>query len=174
MPAPRRLIARSVPADTLTDQRAHTLRGTRLGAVVRTLNPLVRALLASPLHWPLSRWFLLLSWIGPQTGRPHATPVSYVLDDGNVYATTGDSWWHNVVRAPEVTVRIRGRAHHARVVPIENADRSVAEHERLFERHPFFRRLARMPAGKGGHPDRQTIRGSVEAGRTLLVIDIVD
>jgi hypothetical protein len=157
---------------SLTDQRAHTLRGTRLGAVVRGLNPVVRALLASPFHWLLSRWFLLLSWIGPETGLPHSIPVSYVLDGGHAYATSGDTWWHNVVRAPKVTVRIRGRTHPAQLVAIEDPDQSVAEHERLFERHRFFRRLARIPAGKGGHPDRQAIRGSVEAGRTLLMIDV--
>jgi hypothetical protein len=131
-------------------------------------------LLASPFHWPLSRWFLLLSWIGPETGKPHSTPVSYVLDSGRAYLTTGDTWWHSVVRAPDVTVRIRGRRRPAHLVVIENPDQSIAEHERLFERHPFFRRLARIPAGPNGHPDRQAIRGSVEAGRTLLLIEFAE
>jgi hypothetical protein len=130
----------------------------------------MRRLLASPLHAPWSRWFLLLSWAGPRTGRVHTIPVSYVPDEGHAFATTGDGWWRTLARARDVAIRLRGRRLAATVVPVTDPGRSAEEHARLFRQHPFFRRLAGIPAS-GGVPDEEAIRRSVAAGRTLLRID---
>ena len=149
---------------------APQLQGTPLGAVLHALNPVMRAVLASPLHPVLDRWFLLLRWVGPRTGQPHAIPVSYVQEHGHIYATTGDGWWRNVVRAPSVDVTLRGSSQSAHLVPVEESGQSAAEHMLLFRRHPFFRRLAGIPT-QNGEPDPAAVRRSVDAGRTLLRID---
>lgn len=148
------------------------LRGTRLGAVLRRLNPLVRAVLSSPLHWPLSKWFLLLRWDGPRSGKPHAIPVSYVIERGHAYATTGDAWWHNAVAGSNVGVIVHGATFGAAIVPITDARESAAEHELLFRRHPFFRRLAGIPSRPDGSPIPEAVQRSIGAGRTLLRIDL--
>ena len=83
---------------------APALRGTWLGTLLRYLNGPMRLVLGSPFHWPLSRWFMVLRWVGSRTGRAHAIPVSYVLEQGGVYATTGDGWWQNAMRAGDVSV----------------------------------------------------------------------
>lgn len=147
------------------------LRGTWLGRLLRLWNPFMVRLLASPVHWPWSRWFLLLSWAGHRTGRVHTTPVSYVTDGQRIYATTGDSWWHNAVRSPAIEVRLRGRRLSARLVAVTDADESAREHARLFAEHPFFRRLAGIPA-RSGVPDDAAVRRSIAAGRTLLRLDL--
>ena len=85
------------------------LRGSWLGALLRFLNPVVRLILASPLHWPLSRWFLLVSWTGAKTGQTHTTPVSYVRDGGALFVTTGDRWTRFAVGNPTFRVRYSGR-----------------------------------------------------------------
>ena len=72
------------------------LRGSLLGVLLRAWNPFMKVILRSPLHWPLSRWFAVLSWTGRKSGRRYSTPVSYVLNDSAAYVTTGDRWWHNV------------------------------------------------------------------------------
>ncbi|MBA3689675.1 MAG: hypothetical protein H0W81_12760 [Chloroflexi bacterium] len=72
---------------------APALRGTLLGALLRLWNPLMRRLLDSPVHWPLSRWFAVLAWSGRRTGRRYSTPVSYVREGTTAYVTTGDRWW---------------------------------------------------------------------------------
>jgi hypothetical protein len=153
-------------------QDAPALQGTQLGRLLHFLNPVMRAVLASPLHPVLSRWFLLLRWRGPRTGQPHAIPVSYVQEHGHLYATTGDSWWRNAIRSPSVQVTLRGASQAARLVPIEDSAESAAEHQLLFRRHPFFRRLAGIPARREGAPDPQAVRTSVDAGRQLLRIDL--
>jgi hypothetical protein len=148
------------------------VRGTWLGRLLHLLNPVMRVLLASPLLGLVSRWFLLLRWKGPKTGRLHAIPVSYVEEGDHAFATTGDSWWHNVVGGRKVDVVVRGEEQPAQVVRLPNRELSASTHERLFRLHPFFRRLAGIPALRSGRPSRAAVRKSIEAGRTLLRIDL--
>ncbi|MBA3689676.1 MAG: hypothetical protein H0W81_12765 [Chloroflexi bacterium] len=42
------------------------------------------------------------------------------------------------------------------------------EHERLFRDHPWFRRLAGIPAGRDGTPDSSALDRAVAAGRVLV------
>lgn len=147
------------------------LRGSWLGRLLRVWNPFMRRLLASPLHWPWSRFFVLLSWAGPRTGKVHSIPVSYVTEEGKVFATTGDSWWRTVARAHDVRFRFRGQWLPGTVVAVTDPDRSAEDHARLFRQHPLFRRLAGIPTTSTGAPDDAAIRRSIAAGRTLLRID---
>jgi hypothetical protein len=151
---------------------APALRGTWLGVLLRLLNRPMRLALGSPLHWPLSCWFVLISWVGPKTGKRHVIPVSYVVEDGDVYATTGDHWWRSAIDAAEVSVTLRGHKRRAQITPVEAGERSAVELERLFGRHKFFRRLAGIPAAADGRPDPVAVRRSVDAGRALLRIDV--
>lgn len=100
----------------------------------------------------------------------HTIPVSYVMDGGHVFATTGDGWWRTVVRARDVAIRLRGQWMPATVIPVTDLDQSAEDHARLFRQHPFFRRLAGIPRTHGD-PDDAAIRRSVSAGRTLLRIE---
>jgi hypothetical protein len=144
------------------------LRGTWLGALLRVLSPVMRLVLASRLHWPLSRWFALLSWSGPRTGRAHTIPVSYVTDDGAVYVTTGDRWWRNV-DGQAVRVRLAGHWYEGRATAIKDPAESLAEHDRRFQERPFFRRLAGIP-GAGRGADLSALERAIAAGRTLIRI----
>jgi len=148
------------------------LRGSWLGTLLRAWNPFMRPLLASPLHWPLSRWFMLLSWTGTKTGENRTTPVSYVAEGRHVYVTTGDRWWRNAVRAGTVSIRLKGREYTGRLAAVEDAQESIQQHARLFRERAFFRRLAGIPEISLGEPDIDAIRRSVSAGRTLLRIEL--
>ncbi len=150
---------------------APALRGTWLGRLLHLLNPLMRALLASRAHWPLSRWFVLLVWKGPRTGQPRSIPVSYVREGNRLWLTTGDTWWQNVVRSPDVTVRLRGQSRPAMLTPIEG-EASRDDHARLFRRHRWFRMLAGVPAGQHGSPDMDALSRSIHNGRTLIRVDL--
>ena len=149
-----------------------TLRGTPLGTLLRFLNPFMKRLLASPLHWPLSRFFMLLSWTGRKTGVAYTTPVSYVREGDRLWVTTGDRWWRNVTGGGPVRVRLAGRERAGWAVPLVDRDESVAEHARLFRERPFFRRLAGLPGGPSGGADRADVARAVDAGRVLVRIDL--
>jgi hypothetical protein len=117
------------------------LRGSVLGAVLRAWNPAMRVLLGSPVHWPLSCWFAVLSWTGRKTGRRYSTPVSYVREGSTAWITTGDRWWHNLAGGAPVAIRLRGRWHEGRGVAVTDRVDSLREHRRLFAENAWFRRL---------------------------------
>ncbi|MGI8703993.1 MAG: hypothetical protein ACR2JZ_05730 [Candidatus Limnocylindrales bacterium] len=145
-----------------------TLRGTRLGTVLRLWNPIMKRPLAPRLHLPWSRYFLLLSWTGRKTGARYTTPVSYVRGAGGLYLTTGDRWWRNVAGGGPVELRLLGRRRAAWATPITDRDASVSLHEQLFRDHPWFRLLAGIPAEATGGPDHAEVARSVDAGRVLV------
>ena len=112
------------------------LRGSVLGTVLGALNPVMRVLLDSPLHWPLSRWFAILAWTGRRSGRRYSTPVSYVREGSTAWITTGDAWWHNLESGAPVDMRVSGRWHSAHGMAVTDRATSLFEHERLFREHP--------------------------------------
>lgn len=132
----------------------------------------MRALLGSPMHWPLSRWFAVLSWTGRRSGRHYTTPVSYVREGSTIWLTTGDRWWHNLTDAAPIAIRIRGRWHDGLGRAETDRVESHREHERLFRQHPWFRRLAGIPGVRGGGPDPDALDLALAAGRVLVRIDL--
>lgn len=151
--------------------KSPALRGTWLGALLRVLNPVILRLLASPLHWPLSRWFLLISWTGAQTGGTHSTPVSYVRDQAGIFVTTGDRWPRFAVGNPTFRVRYRGRWSSAAAVLVADPEDSRPGHVRIFEQHGWFRFLAGIPKAHG-HTDEAAVVRAIAAGRKLIRIDL--
>ncbi|MEE3327758.1 MAG: nitroreductase/quinone reductase family protein [Myxococcota bacterium] len=61
------------------------------------LNPVVRGLLRSPLHRVGSRNLALLCYRGRRSGRPYATPLSYVREGSTVrfLSSRQTRWWTN-------------------------------------------------------------------------------
>lgn len=148
------------------------LRGSILGAVLSAWNPAMRALLRSPLHWPLSRWFAVLSWTGRKSGRRFSTPVSYVREGSTAWLTTGDRWWHNLTDGAPVAIRIRGRSYEGHGLAVTDRVESRLEHDRLFRQHAWFRWLAGIPRGPQGGPDPDALDRVLAAGRVLVRIDL--
>ena len=148
------------------------LRNTLLGTVLRLLNPMMRLLLGSPLHWPLSRWWILLRWRGPDTGEPHTIPVSHIREGDTLLVTTGDRWWQRLERSPEVKARVSGRWRPVRASIVHDRETAVSEHVRLFRRHAWFRILAGVPRRPRGGPDPEAVARAVDAGRTLVRLEI--
>ena len=85
----------------------------------RTANPVVRAVLSSPLHPLLSRGPALITVTGRRSGRRYTFPVGYRQDGDRVTVNVGaparKRWWRNLRDQDRVEMRIRGkrRAGHA-------------------------------------------------------------
>jgi hypothetical protein len=142
------------------------LRGTLLGHLLVLWNPIMKRLLQSPLHWPLSRWFAVIEWTGRRSGRRFSTPVAYLLRGDEVWVTTGDAWWRNLHANPRMRVWLSGMRVEGEAAPVTDPQESVRLHLAMFEIRPFFARLAGLPP----RPSRPEIAGSVEAGRVLVRI----
>ena len=78
----------------------------------RTANPVVRALLRSPLHGSLSRGLALITVTGRRSGRRYTFPVGYRQDGDRVTVNVGwpqrKDWWRNLRQGGPVEMRIRG------------------------------------------------------------------
>ncbi|MFC9249549.1 nitroreductase/quinone reductase family protein [Streptomyces sp. NPDC057136] len=78
---------------------------------------------------------LLLTTTGARTGRPHTTPLGYVVDGdrllvvgSNLGARSHPAWYHNLLAHPVVGVEVGTEEFQAIAVPAEGARR-----DRLFE-----------------------------------------
>ena len=78
--------------------------------ILRRLNPLIAALLRSPLHRLVSANLLLLTYVGRKTGQRRSLPLSYVVVRDRPYLCTRSSrWWRSWRPGAPVEVDLRGR-----------------------------------------------------------------
>ncbi len=64
-------------------------------AVLRLVNPLLMAVLRTPLAGPIGKQLMVLSFTGRKTGRQFTIPVSAHMIDNDLYALTGAAWKQN-------------------------------------------------------------------------------
>jgi hypothetical protein len=87
----------------------------------RTANPLLRLVLSSPLHAPVSGRLALITVIGRRSGRRYTFPVGYEQSGDHLKITVGwperKRWWRNLRQGAPVELRLRGveRRGHAQV-----------------------------------------------------------
>jgi hypothetical protein len=76
-------------------------------------NPIVGAILRSPLHGMLSLHLMLLTVVGRRTGRRYTMPVGYVSRDGALDVLVANRqlklWWRNLEGGAPVALVLRGR-----------------------------------------------------------------
>lgn len=75
----------------------------------KVINPVLAWVLRSPLHAPLSRVLMLLTFTGRRSGRPYTTPVGYHVDGAHLLVFTHSPWWRNLRGGAPVELRLRGR-----------------------------------------------------------------
>ena len=63
--------------------------------LLRLVNPLLNALLRTPLAGPAGKQLMVLSFTGRKTGRQFTIPVSAHVIDNDLYAMTGAPWKQN-------------------------------------------------------------------------------
>ena len=114
--------------------------------VVSRLNPVIAALLRSPLHPMLSRGLLLLTVTGRHSGRHYSIPVGYQQDGNELVVMVSEArrkqWWRNYYEPGPVSVRVRGRDHAGRaelVAPGSDSFRELADE--TLRRVPWMRRV---------------------------------
>jgi len=77
--------------------------------LVNLMNPLVRALLRSPLHAAMDRAVLILHIIGRRTGHRYDIPVGYVELDGRFVVLTQHTWRANLRGGANIEITQAGR-----------------------------------------------------------------
>lgn len=75
------------------------------------INPMMRILLRSPLHFVQSKSLMLITFTGRKSGRRFTTPVRYVRvgDTVRCFTSPANRWWRNLRGGADVSLRIAGR-----------------------------------------------------------------
>ncbi|MBS0580370.1 MAG: nitroreductase family deazaflavin-dependent oxidoreductase [Proteobacteria bacterium] len=74
------------------------------------INPMMRMLLRSPLHFLLSKSLMLITFRGRKSGRLFTTPVRYIRcgDAVRCFTAAENLWWRNLRGGAQVTLRLEG------------------------------------------------------------------
>ncbi len=79
-------------------------------ALLRVVNPILRAILRSPLHRLASGQMMLLTVTGRRTGNTYTIPVGrHQSADGALLISAGGAWRHNLRGGADVRVTLDGR-----------------------------------------------------------------
>ncbi len=110
------------------------------------LNPVVVAVLRSPVHWLASRGLMAVTIRGRRTGRTYTIPVGYhEIGDAVVVLVSdgpGRSWWRNFLEPHPAVLTIRGRALAAQGQALDPASDEFRERaEQAFRRASFIARI---------------------------------
>jgi hypothetical protein len=92
-------------------------------ALLRLTNPVVRALLASPLHGLLSGNLMVLRYTGRRTGRRVALPITRRQIDGRLAVVSSSRWRHNFSSGRDAELLVDGEWRATRGTLIADVDR---------------------------------------------------
>lgn len=143
--------------------------------VVRLVNPVMRRLLASRFHAPVSKSLMLLHFRGRRTGRTYTVPVGYHWIDGQLSVLTNSGWRHNFAGGRDIEVTYRGQRLPARAQLIDDADEvTTIYHDMITELGvaQAQRRLGiRVTVDRP--PTRDELRGAVtRTGLSVVRLDL--
>jgi deazaflavin-dependent oxidoreductase (nitroreductase family) len=93
------------------------------------INPVMRMLLRSPIHFFWSKSLMLIIFTGRKSGRCYTTPLRYVRVDDIVrcFTSTENLWWRNLRGGALVSLRIEGREQPYRALAIDNDPHRIRE-----------------------------------------------
>jgi hypothetical protein len=106
--------------------------------VINFLNPVMRALLRSPLHRLVSKQFMLLSVTGRKTGRTYNVPVGRHESEGTIMVYAAGSWRQNLRGGAPVRTVLDGAQRTGYAELEEDPDRVA---------HAYKARLDRLGVG---------------------------
>ena len=88
----------------------------------KVVNPIMKALLRSPLHRLLSNSLMVLSFHGRKSGKHYHLPVGYLQKSNRLYVFSHTPWWKNFRGGAPVTVRLRGKNIRGTATVIDDPD----------------------------------------------------
>jgi hypothetical protein len=143
-------------------------------AVIRVLNPVMRALLRSPLHRLASRQFVLLSVTGRKTGRTYTIPVTRHQSGDEIVVYAAGGWRRNLRGGAAVRVVLDGRERAGEARLEEDPDRvAQAYKQRLDELGPSNARMLGLKLNVNRPVTSEEIK-PVVAGRAIATIRLSD
>ncbi|MQY27948.1 nitroreductase/quinone reductase family protein [Nocardia aurantia] len=144
---------------------ARPARGSR---TQRTVDSMMRALLRSPLHRPLSGKLLIVTVIGRKTGRRIPIPVAYAEHEGTLLIGTSAAWRRNLRPGVPVEVTLRGRVVHADWDIVSDEERAAALYKVLLAKNATHGRFVQIALEPDGEVNRTDLRRALDRGVVVL------
>ena len=134
-------------------------------------NPILTALLRSPLHGMMDSGTMLISVTGRHSGRIYTTPVNY-LPDGDrltIISLRERTWWRNLRDGAEVGLHLRGMPRRGRASVIEDEVSVAAALGGYLRRVPAYARFLDVHLAANGEPEAD---GLANAARTRVIVNV--
>jgi deazaflavin-dependent oxidoreductase (nitroreductase family) len=137
-------------------------------------NPIVSALLRSPLHALAGPGTALISVTGRRSGRTYATPVN-VLADGDrltIVSLRQRTWWRNLRQGAEVGLRLQGQDRRGRAVVVEEEGLVAAALAEAARLQPAYARYLGLRRGPDGQWEEDGLRRAAR-GRVMVKVELL-
>ena len=132
----------------------------------RVINPLMAALLRSPLHGRLSHSMLLLTFHGRKSGKRYTLPLGYVQHNDRIFVLTHSPWWKNLRGGAAVLMRLQGRNVGGTASIVEDSALMAQVMQAFVESHGV-----KMAQRLGLADEQGNVVESPPPGTTFIVID---
>jgi hypothetical protein len=143
-------------------------RSARANRTQRTVDTVMRALLRSPLHRPLSGKLLIITVIGRKTGRRIAVPVAYAEHDGALLVGTAAAWRRNLRPGAPVEVTLRGRTVHADWDVVSDEEQAAELYQVILAGNSTHGRFVQISLEPDGRVNRAELRRALDRGVVVL------
>lgn len=140
----------------------------------KIVNPVVKALLQSPLHGLMSHNTVLLKFRGRKTGRELSTPVSYRLSGDELQCFTSYPWVKNLQNGGTIELVLKGRLRRGTLaLTVDEPDRIATALAQFLVAVPRDAPHAGVTLDANGQPDQADVAAA--AGKlTLITIHLND
>ena len=128
----------------------------------------MRRILAAPFPTPLGNRLMLATITGRRTGRIYRQPVSYV-EHGNVLLTPGGGRWTlNLIDAPAVPIRLRGRDIVARPELVSDPEEVQQLLALIAAANPGAKAFIAIPTDVHGRFDEAQLQAAIGQGFRIV------
>jgi hypothetical protein len=93
----------------MTDQSPAVTLSHPPDALLRAINPIMRALLRTPVMGSMRKQMMVVSFSGRKSGRRYSIPLSAHRIDNDIYAITSATWKHNFRDGADAEVLLDGK-----------------------------------------------------------------
>ena len=145
--------------------------------IMTRVNPLIVAILRSPLHGLMSTGLLLLTVTGRRTGRRYTIPVGYQRDGDRyvilVSKARRKNWWRNYTDPAPVELLVKGEELHGMGWVVQPESFEFRKNvERTFRRLPWLAaQFAFEYDARTGLTDEQVQHLGVEAAMVQIELE---
>ncbi|MEP6988738.1 MAG: nitroreductase/quinone reductase family protein [Chloroflexota bacterium] len=127
--------------------------------VANVMNPLIAALLRSPLHGALSGSTIVLSFKGRKSGKVYNLPVGYYeLQGDRLVVIPLHRWWKNLQGNVPVTVWLKGRKYTGVANATQGDEVTISVLQQIIANSANLMRVYKIERDANGQPDANAIQ----------------